>query len=88
MKKPRHRITDHAVLRYLECARGIDIEAVRRELGARIDAATEGFEGMCAVNIDGISYRISATTRTVTTCWPRSTPELGQNGPARKRDIE
>ncbi|WP_420324614.1 hypothetical protein [Mameliella sp.] len=87
MKKPRHRVTDHAVLRYLERVQGIDIEALRRELGARIDAACEDFEGMCAVNIEGISFRRSQNG-IVTTCFEQNRPDKGHSGPPRKRDIE
>lgn len=88
MKKPRHAVTDHALLRYLERAHGIDFEKLRREIGRRIDAAVEGHEGVIAVNMDGVTFRIDAESRVVTTCWPRSTPELGQCGPARKRERE
>ena len=42
MKKPRAIVTDHAVLRHLERVQGIDVEAVRRELGFKVDAAIEG----------------------------------------------
>lgn len=87
MKKPRHKITDHAVLRYLERAHGLDVEAVRRELGARIDAATDGFEGMCGVNIDGISFRLSRTG-TVITCYDQNRPERAHGGLPRQPEIE
>jgi hypothetical protein len=33
------RVSDHALLRYLERGRGIDVEAVRRELVASCDAS-------------------------------------------------
>ena len=32
MKKPLLKITDHAILRYLERAKGMDVEAVRAEI--------------------------------------------------------
>lgn len=87
MKKPRHKVTDHAVLRYLERAHGLDVEAVRRELGARIDAATDGFEGMCGVNIGGLSFRLSAGG-TVTTVYDQNRPERSQSGPPRQSETE
>jgi hypothetical protein len=33
---PRVRITDHAVLRYLERAHGLDVEEVRKHLAGRV----------------------------------------------------
>lgn len=87
MKKPRHTVSDHALLRYLERAHGVDFEQLRRELGRRIDAAVDGHDGAIAVNMDGLTFRI-AENHVVTTCWPRSVPERGQCGPARSRDRE
>ena len=58
MKKPRHHVTDHALLRFMERAQGFDIEAIRRDLGRRIDAACAGHEGHCGVTIDGFTFRI------------------------------
>lgn len=57
MKKPLVRITDHALIRYLERGLGIDCEQMRRELGARVDAAYRA--GACGVVIDGNSFRIA-----------------------------
>ena len=54
MKKPLAHVTDHAVLRHLERVQGIDIEAVRRELGFKVDAAIEA--GATATISDGIKY--------------------------------
>lgn len=56
MKKSRIPVSDHAVLRYLERVQGLDIERLRREIGARVDLAVE--LGACGVIIDGFSYRI------------------------------
>ena len=33
IKKPRVQVTDHAVIRYLERALGMDVETIRREIG-------------------------------------------------------
>ena len=54
MKKPVAYVTDHAVLRHLERVQGIDIEAVRRELGLKVDAAIEA--GAAATVSEGIRY--------------------------------
>ncbi|MGC9368688.1 MAG: hypothetical protein ACP5DX_04015 [Paracoccaceae bacterium] len=56
MKKPRHPVTDHAVVRYLERIEGMDIEALRRKIGRQVDRAVN--MGACAVVIDGYQYRI------------------------------
>lgn len=56
MKKSRISVSDHAVLRYLERVEGMDIERVRREIGARVDHAA-GL-GACGIIIDGFSYKI------------------------------
>ena len=37
MKKPRHRVSDHAVLRYMQRVQGFDIEALRRRIGRIVD---------------------------------------------------
>lgn len=54
MKKPMAHVTDHAVLRHLKRAHGIDIEAVRTELGHKVDAAIEA--GAVATVSEGIKY--------------------------------
>ncbi len=54
MKKPVAHVTDHAVLRHLERVQGIDVEAVRRELGHKVDAAVEA--GARATVVEGIRY--------------------------------
>jgi len=58
MKKPRHHITDHALLRYFERIEGIDVEACRRDLGRRVDAAAAEHEGLSAVILDGQRFVI------------------------------
>jgi len=77
MKKPRHIVTDHALVRYLERAQGMDLEAVRRDLGHRIDRATDGHEGMSAVLIDGMRFLIGEGDKVVTV-WEQNTPIRGQ----------
>lgn len=57
MKKPLHRVTDHAVLRYLERCKGIDVEGVRRELGHKVeDAVRKGATGLIS---EGYVFRLS-----------------------------
>ena len=82
MKKPLIRITDHALIRYLERVKGIDCEHIRRELGARVDASYR--DGACGVIIEGLSVRIvSEADGLVATTILDGT--LGQPKPFRKR---
>lgn len=85
MKKPRHTVTDHAVLRYLERVQGMDIEIVRRDLGRRIDALTEGHDGLCSVVVEG--HRFIVRDNVVVTCTELHLPNRGQVGRrGRKRE--
>lgn len=80
MKKPRVRVSDHAVLRYLERVHGIDIEVLRREIGAQVDRARDAVPlvGMNGAVIDGMVYRL--VDDTVVTVMHHSRPERGQDG--------
>ena len=69
------RISDHAVLRYMARAQGIDVEAVRREIAGRVHRALDRLEAdpglqTCAnaVQSGGMTYRIEADV--VVTCVP------------------
>lgn len=56
MPAPRVRVSDHAVLRYLERVGGFDIERLRRDIEERVrDAAGAGARG---VVIDGFRFFI------------------------------
>lgn len=56
MGKTRYPVSDHAVLRYLERACGVDVAAVRRTI---YQATAPAIECEAAgVTIDGINYRI------------------------------
>jgi hypothetical protein len=57
MSKRRIGITDHAVLRYLERVRGLDVDAVRAEMADRVAFASE-HPGCTAVVSSGWRYRI------------------------------
>lgn len=56
MKKSRVRVSDHAVLRYLERGLCVDIEGLRRRIGRRADRADAA--GASAIVIDGLRYRV------------------------------
>jgi hypothetical protein len=58
MTKPRVRVSDHAVLRYLERVGGFDIEALRRDIRDRVYKAADA--GASGVVVDGFRYCIRA----------------------------
>lgn len=68
MKKPIAQVSDHAVLRYLERVEGMDIEAVRREIGRLVDIHLE-HPGACGVVVGAWVFKI--TNEVVTTVVPR-----------------
>jgi len=77
VKKSFHQVSDHAVLRYLERAHGINVEGVRHEIGQRIDTAvermvfTDGPVDCSAAHIDGLTFVLKE--RTVVTVLDRKT---------------
>ncbi len=58
MSRCRTRVSDHAVVRYLERAGGFDIASLRRQIALRVDAAARA--GADAITIDGLKYMITA----------------------------
>jgi hypothetical protein len=82
VKKPVAYVTDHAVLRHLERVQGIDIEAVRRELGLKVDAAIEA--GAAATVSEGIRY-VLVEDRLVSCIPVKSIPQ--RDGRKRRRRI-
>ena len=66
------RITDHAILRYLERVGGFDIARLRDEIGARIHAKRTAGENY--VLIDGVTFvvRDDDGLAVVTTVLPRA----------------
>lgn len=79
MKKPRHPVSDHAVLRYLERVEGVDIEAIRREIGRRADRGIEA--GACGVVSGGFVYRIEAGVVVTVLHHNRAVRGRGRRGP-------
>lgn len=53
-------VTDHAVLRYLERACGVDIEAVRAEIARAVRRGVA--TGACGVRRDGLNFRLAGAT--------------------------
>ncbi len=74
MKKPRHPVTDHAVIRYLERVEGVDIEAIRCHIGHIADRGIE--TGANGVVSGGFVYRIDAGQ--VVTVLRQHRPERGR----------
>ena len=48
------RVTDHAVLRYLERAHGLDVDAVRRHLSGKVETGAR--LGAVGVTIDNVKF--------------------------------
>lgn len=49
-------ISDHAILRYLERVKGIDVQAVEKEIKEKISQGTSYFSGAVIVDDNDISY--------------------------------
>ena len=68
------KVSDHAVVRYLERVEGLDVEATRQAIACSLDSPTARelveFSGgfPCKVTVDGKGYFIRQ--KTVTTCVP------------------
>ncbi len=73
MAKDPVRISDHAVLRYMERAMGLNVELVRQHIAA-ICAGPAGIGASC-VRSEGIRFEL--VNNAVTTCVPdRQNPSL------------
>jgi hypothetical protein len=57
MSRPPFPVSDHAVLRYLERVRGLDVEAVRAEIAREVAVAGE-HPGASAVRAGAWLYQI------------------------------
>lgn len=53
-RRPGLRITDHALLRYLERAQGVDVESVRRKIRRKVQRGHEA--GAVGVLVDGVRF--------------------------------
>jgi hypothetical protein len=71
-KPPRIRVTDHAVLRYLERSGQFDIEALRRNIAQRLQPAANA--GASSVIVNGVVFIIGSDENgpTVITVLPRN----------------
>ncbi|MEY9717878.1 phage baseplate assembly protein gpV [Sinorhizobium fredii] len=69
------RITDHAILKYLERAHGLDVDAVRRHMSGLAATAVE--LGAIAVTIESVKLRLRAgvCVTVLKPSWPAIRPE-------------
>lgn len=74
MKNPIVHVTDHAVLRYLERAHGVDVEGLRKRIGRTVDNGVN--LGANGVKFCGLSYVLAG--RTVVTIAKVDRRKLGQ----------
>ncbi len=63
MKKPLYRVTDHALVRYLERVEGMDIETLRRQIGRIVQQGIEHeANGVISGGIDPAERQVSVVT--------------------------
>lgn len=55
MRRNIIRVTDHALLRHLERVEGIDVDAIRVKIAAKVDT-TAAHVGVTGVLVDGFRY--------------------------------
>lgn len=60
MSRRRIHVSDHAVLRYLERVRGVDLALVRRTIARAVANGVE--RDACGVIRDGLTYKLAGTT--------------------------
>lgn len=69
---PVVHVTDHAVLRYLERAHGLDVDAVRQHISGRLaNGARLGAVGVTIENVKFVLERDAGTVRAVTALFPQ-----------------
>lgn len=82
MKRPP--VTDHAVIRYLERARGVDIDAIRTEIA---DLCRRGLDqGACGVLAEGLEFRIEGGA--IVTCQIPNRPDKRTAMVRRRREFD
>lgn len=81
----RSAVSDHAVIRYLERAKGIDIDVIRDEIARLCQRGLD--HGACGVLIGGLEYRIAGWV-VVTVQVPKSPEDRTGRRRRRARDRE
>lgn len=87
MKKPIVRVSDHAVVRYLERVKGMDVAGGRNEIGQKVDLCLD-YPGASGVVVNGFSYKLQGNV--VATVMPAHQPDIrtGRVKHKRGRDDE
>lgn len=76
MKHRRFRISDHALVRYLERVRGFDVDAMRQVIHDELETALD-HPGASAIIKDGFKYHLeNGVLKTITSA---SNPPIGQH---------
>jgi hypothetical protein len=70
------KVTDHAVVRYLERVCGMDIESVRNAIAHTVQAAVDA--RAASVSVSGITYALDGAV--VTTILDARSPEAARRG--------
>lgn len=84
MRKGRIPVSDHAVIRYLERVKGMDIEAVRDEISG---LCQRGYErGASGVIIHSLEFVLKEGS--VVAVLPVHAPRPGASRPPRHREID
>ena len=68
MTKETLRVSDHAVLRYMERAMGLNVEIVREHIASLCGPAAAA--GAVCVRTEGVRFEINAVNNVVTTVAP------------------
>ena len=81
MKRPRTRVTDHAVLRYLERVLGLDVERHRRQIGRLAEVGVE--HGASGVVVGKHVLKLKGNTVTTVAPARQPDPRTGRQRPDR-----
>ena len=76
MSKKLPKVSDHAVIRYLERSQGVDIEGVRSEIAKKAKNGLE--QDATAVIVDGLRYPIVDGVITTVLCQNRTANHIGK----------
>lgn len=80
-KPTEPRVTDHAVIRYLERVRGMDIAAIRNEIASKVARGVA--LGAKRVTVDGFDYDLSPTGAVCTIVPAGGSGKRVRHGPTR-----
>ena len=84
MKKSRYPVTDHAVVRYLERVRGVDMDRLRAKIGKVAEQALD--LGACGAVSKGFVYKIQGGVVTTVVHQNRPDRHTDRSGVNRSRD--